>query len=95
MKIITILRLIHFYFMLSFHSSLQEHFQKYIFLFFIYLFIFQKSEKEKQAVKSTRIKKSYIGHTGCFHLTHITDKNSRFTFKKLLFSTFTTFSLHS
>ena len=34
LKTITILRLIHFYFLLSFRSSLQEHFQNYIFFFF-------------------------------------------------------------
>ena len=34
LKIITILRLIHFYFLLSFRSSLQEHFQNYIFFSF-------------------------------------------------------------
>ena len=32
-------------------------------------------------------------HTDCFHITQITDKNMQFTFKKLRFSTFTTFSL--
>ena len=31
LKILTILRLIHFYFLLSFRFSLQEHFQNYIF----------------------------------------------------------------
>ena len=33
LKIITILRLVNFYFLLSFHSSLQEHFQNYIIFF--------------------------------------------------------------
>ena len=36
LKIITILRLIHFYFLLSFRSSLQEHFQNYIFFSFLF-----------------------------------------------------------
>ena len=33
LKIMTILRLIHFFFLLRFPSSLQEHFQNYIFFF--------------------------------------------------------------
>ena len=33
LKIIAILRLIHFYFLLSFRSSVQEHFQNYIVFF--------------------------------------------------------------
>ena len=33
-------------------------------------------------------------HTDCFHFPQITNKNSKFTFRRLQFSTFTTSSLH-
>ena len=47
----------------------------------------QNLKWQKQAVKSTGIKK-------CFYFNQISNKNPQFTFKKFGFSTFTMSSLH-
>ena len=62
-------------------------------LSYLNLNISKTKKKCKQAIKSTRTRKSYWTHY--FHFTQITDKNLQFPFKNWWFSTFTTFSLHS
>ena len=62
-------------------------------LSYLNLNISKTKKKCKQAIKSTRTRKSYWTHY--FHFTQITDKNLQFPFKNWRFSTFTTFSLHS